>query len=85
MDLATDLAALASLQLGDLVKKVRAAIRKIQSEEPEVVGAAVAAILQANAPVIYNRIYAIVKGSLHGTKTHCDAVVQKWIRVAEYG
>ncbi|KAI9189057.1 hypothetical protein H9P43_000484 [Blastocladiella emersonii ATCC 22665] len=74
----------ASLQLGDLVKTIRAAIRKIQFEEPEVVGAFVAAILQANTPVTYNRIYAIVKGSNHGTKTHCDAAVQKWIRVAEH-
>ncbi|KAI9178993.1 hypothetical protein H9P43_005655 [Blastocladiella emersonii ATCC 22665] len=83
-DLAAALAAPASLELGDLVKTIRAAIRGTQSEDPEVVGAAVAAILQVNKPVTYNRIYVIVKGSIHGTKTHCDAVVQKWIRVAEH-
>ncbi|KAI9189196.1 hypothetical protein H9P43_000624 [Blastocladiella emersonii ATCC 22665] len=83
-DLAADLAAPASLELGDLVETIRAAIRGTQSEDPEVVGAAVAAILQANTPVTYNRIYQIVKGSIHGTTTHCDAVVQKWIRVAEH-
>ncbi|KAI9172932.1 hypothetical protein H9P43_007063 [Blastocladiella emersonii ATCC 22665] len=84
-DLAKALTAPAVPELVKTVDNVRAAARGVGSADSEVLGSAVAKALGENNNItVHNGIYDFVKMSVKGAASLDDAVVQKWIRVAEH-
>ncbi|KAI9183715.1 hypothetical protein H9P43_004633 [Blastocladiella emersonii ATCC 22665] len=84
-DLAKALTALAASELVKTVDKVRAAARGVESADPKVLGSAVAKVLEEkNKTTVHTGVYNLVKLSVKGAASLDDAVVQKWIRVAEH-
>ncbi|KAI9188070.1 hypothetical protein H9P43_002461 [Blastocladiella emersonii ATCC 22665] len=84
-DLAKALTALAVPELGKTVDNVRAAARGVGSADPKLLGSAVAKALgENNKTTVHTGVYNLVKLSVKGAASLDDAVVQKWIRVAEH-